>query len=286
MSLAACGSCLLSGRKRICPPRLAIDCSYARGLGREWKRFPLPCLFWPEKGNAPRSGQLEYMIDLLTAIKSIIETDVIADIALTEPITSGDDHIRVECTQAFNDGDMILIYDPTAQTTAEAFERQCVIHAGNVLLLSEPIFSDLATARIRKSVDHSYIKAIYIGDPPVKQFPCITLTTGETLSQPLALAGMTEDIESVEIAVIVSAQDYDTTYRLQYKVAQEIWNALAVRISPDQWTWYRSDLHGITPDNGVDGTVKRLVIDYDCFKAYPRFQADLPIALQIGPEAS
>lgn len=215
------------------------------------------------------------LTQLLETIADRIRCQVIGETNALA-ITSGDTHITVERSDPFSDGDTVLISD---FSHVAAFTRTIMVKPNNVLWVNEPITVDLATPSVQKMIGGQVIKSIYIGKPATTmQYPSITLS-GDYANVPLACGGLYDRIYHCEIGVQVSAEDYESSYRLMDHYASAIEDALSLWVSPDNGcTYWYATVTGRHDDDGYQGTAHRAVLSYEVHQTVQRFIRSRPIS--------
>lgn len=236
--------------------------------------------------TAPTASDL---IGLLDSIKLLLECNLLG-IMNANPISAGEDEITVDATCPFKDGDSILIYNSSATTTTTAYQRQVMVKPNNVLWLDSPIPNDIQTPQIQRMISDSFLRAIYVDDPPTKlDFPCLTIDGEVALIEPFALGGTSNVIYLVDISVYADGQNYDEANRRAWSYAREIEHSLFHRISPardrDRPQIWKSSILSIRQNHQTNqqSTLKVVTISYQVEEIIMRFAAEMNAYDYVNP---
>jgi len=207
---------------------------------------------------------------LLTAIKTLIETKVIGQ--QTTSVSSGSDTITVATTSQFRDGDTILIFDNSAEEN-EAYERQIIVcNDESRLWLNEPINTDIPNATIIKRIGSHYMRDIYIGNPPVVNYPCVQISGNVIGEKPAALAGTCNATYAVTVSILNDGADYQSVYESLWTFEKAMENMLIKTINPcpSRCVWNAKLANVSMKSKSIEITML-----YD--ELIQRFSDDLPI---------
>jgi len=163
------------------------------------------------------------MFDLLQALKKIIERKIVNIQPLRENISAGATTIPVKSVKRFDEGADVVIY--------REGEDEGEIHQiyeftdYRTMVLTTPVSEDFSTSNTRVQnipPGGQWIKAIYIGDPPViPRFPAITIH-GDSRSSDWLTLDSTSDRYEVSISVYIDASTYDKGYEYVLKLTRSI----------------------------------------------------------------
>lgn len=222
--------------------------------------------------------------DLMTAIQTLLQNNLIAEIQTTQPITAGDDLITVNSTTCYDDGEHVIIYDSQATGEFEAYARQVIVKPNNVLFLSAPINADITNATIQKTQNGQALQAIYVGDPPALQrYPVILIDGQVTDDQPYTLAGGFKVRYDLTISAFVEADNYQDAHRYGLDYAKQIETLLTQRINPtnacDQRAIYNSGITSIRDNTQSNdhSTLKVFHVGWFAEELVQRFVSQPPI---------
>jgi len=234
----------------------------------------------PEPVQVPTVSDLPGLIDV---IKTLIEQNVIADQKVFGCL-AGDDHIGVEDTCAFHDGDYVIIYDTQGDT---AFQRQVMVKPDNTLWLSESAPESINIARIQRLIADAPIKNVYPYDPPSKKdFPCITINGDIGEIYPLTIGGASSTVYDIQVTAYAHADNYDSANRQAWAIAREIERTLFHRVSPSACRpqIWKTDIGPIFHDQQVDqnSTLKTVTLTYTVEEVIQRFAGEMQPLIEMS----
>jgi len=177
------------------------------------------------------------MLELLEAIKKIIEKFIINSTSISDTIDAGDTIIPVSSTRRFQLEDEIVIYDTNilAQTgEGEIRTIECIDCNDNTLTLNEGLVDsyDPSTGYVQKIIGDRFIQGVYIGSPgKISHYPAISIAAKNKDNEWLTLESTSEEF-FVDITVHVDAADFEKSYRLMHTYAKRIEAALFRSLYP------------------------------------------------------
>lgn len=183
------------------------------------------------------------MLEILKALKKIIERFIADMVSLRETANPGDTTIYVQNTRRFMPGDYIVIRKSVDSSEAELLCVKNVIDRNTLLAESpngDPITQKYETpdALIQKLIGYQagetdFLKAVYIGDPSViSHFPAITIDAKSKNNSWLTLESISEEYE-IDITVYVDGQAYyESQYELMHFYTKQIERSLFRSLYP------------------------------------------------------
>lgn len=176
------------------------------------------------------------MLDILRAIKLIIERFIINVNQLTDPASSGDTSISLPSTRRFRYGDCVVIYKKDSDEQLPDAEVHNVIEVcEKELVLDTPLVDDYdpSNSYVEKLVNNqASLDAVYIGEPDViMKFPAITINGKSRSSEWLTLES-TKETYQIDITVYVEASHYEDQIELMYRYVKQIEDSLFRSLYP------------------------------------------------------
>lgn len=208
------------------------------------------------------------MLDILHAIKKVIEKYIVNVVSLSANANAGDTEVYVENTRRFNVGDIIAIYSLVgSHSQPEGDIRNVTQVCDDRLVFSIPLSSAYTTnSYVEKMIGveegkATMLRSIYIGEPDViPRFPAITINGRSRSSEWLTLESTNETYD-IDITVYTIAADYEAKLELMYYYAkaieQSLFRSLYPLVEPYNITQFAEDV------DPSDTTVK--VVDPDAF---------------------
>lgn len=177
------------------------------------------------------------MLQLLEAIKKIIEKFIINSTSISAIVDPEDLIIPVSSTRRWQLGDEIVIYDTEVlEQTGEGEIRtiECIDCVDNMITLDRALVDGYnpSTGFVQKIVGDRFIQGVYIGAPgKISHYPAISIAAKSKDNEWFTLESTSEEF-SVDITVHVDAADYEKSYRLMHIYAQKIEAALFRSLYP------------------------------------------------------
>lgn len=173
------------------------------------------------------------MLQLLEAIKRIIERFIVNRTPISSPISKGDTTIALKSSRRYRAGDSIAVFDENIGE-GEMKTIACIPDA-NTIEICEPMIEDyltLETTFAEKLIEGNFIKAIYIGDPAkISHYPAISINAREKSNEWFTLTSTSETF-NIDISVFTLAGDYESSYRSMHAYAEKIEEALFRSLFP------------------------------------------------------
>jgi len=177
------------------------------------------------------------MLNLLEAIKIIIDRYIITKVQLSVNVDAGDTVIPVTSSRRFSLGDQVALYDQEILDTVGEGEVGIVkcLPNTNSLELCEPIgegYSSTSTF-IEKMVGGKFFEGgVFIGDPAkMARYPAISINAKEKSNEWLTLESTGEQF-SIDISVFTKEADYEESYRMMHIYVKRIEMALFRSLYP------------------------------------------------------
>ncbi len=177
------------------------------------------------------------MLQLLEAIKKIIEKFIINSASISGLVDPDDIIIPVSSTRRFQLEDEIMIYDTEllAQTgEGEIRTIECIACDDKTLTLNRGLINGYnpSTGGVQKLVGDQFLQNVYIGAPgKIAHYPAISIAAKSKENEWFTLESTSEEF-NVDITVHVKAADFEKSYRLMHIYAQKIETALFRSLYP------------------------------------------------------
>lgn len=177
------------------------------------------------------------MLNLLEAIKKIIEKFIINSTSISALVDPNDIIIPVSSTRRWQLGDEIIIYDTEvlAQTgEGEIRTIECIDCDDNTLTLNAGLVEGYnpSTGYVQKLIGDNFIQGVYIGSPgKISHFPAISIAAKSKDNEWFTLESTSEEF-NIDITIHVEAADYEKSYRLMHIYAKKIESALFRSLYP------------------------------------------------------
>ena len=174
------------------------------------------------------------MLEILNAIKRIIERFIINMTPLREAVSSGDTFIPLPRTRRFRCGDVVVIYNRPSQLNqpeGEVHVATQICEDGIVidtpLVASYPVNDSYVEKMIGyEHGNEAWLDGIYIGEPEViLKYPAITINGVSRSSQWFTIE-TTRETYDIDITVYVLAADYQAQMELMYTYVKQIEDSL------------------------------------------------------------
>ena len=180
------------------------------------------------------------MLDILKAIKKIIDRYIVNMTPLNAGLSKGDTVLSIASTRRYCPGDHVVVYHRPAsgQSEGEVHEVTEIID-NQTMTIKEGLTTDFPVTNsfVEKLLgfetgNQQFLEASYIGDPSVViKFPCITINGTQRTSEWLTLESTSEKYE-IEITVYVTAADYESQFELMHYYTKAIENSLFRSLYP------------------------------------------------------
>ncbi len=213
------------------------------------------------------------MLDVLKAIKKVIERFIVNMIPLRAVANAGDTIISVQTARRFCPGEAVVIYNkPSAKVQAEGEVHIIKNFIDNKTLeLETPIVASfpLANSFMEKLIgfetgNEQFLEAVYIGDPTViPRYPAITINANSRSSEWLTLESTSETYD-IDISVYVQASDFESQYELMHAYVKGIEDSLFRSFYPLVEPFDKTTLAEAT--TASDTTIK--IVDDDFFNCH------------------
>ncbi len=176
------------------------------------------------------------MLQLLEAIKRIIERYIVNITPIDVAVSAGATVIPVASSRRYNAGEQVVIYNQSvlnATGEGEVRDIRCVPDANSIELCEAVIDSYTANdSFVQKLIGDRFVESIYIGDPrKISHYPAITINARNKENEWLTLSSTTSAF-NVDITIFTLAADYESSYRLMHIYAQKIEDALFRSLFP------------------------------------------------------
>lgn len=171
------------------------------------------------------------MLEVLKAIKKIIEKRIVNIQPLTIAAPIGATQLTVQNAKRFNCGDEIVIYPDGSQVA----EKCTLIKAidWHTLLLESPLKSNHEIGeKVQVVFNNQWVKGVYIGDPQViPQYPAVTVDMSGTSDDWITLNSITRQF-NVDITVYTTSDNYERNYEYMLKLASQLQDTLYKNFYP------------------------------------------------------
>lgn len=173
------------------------------------------------------------ILDLQDAIKVIIERFLANMTPVTAPVAVGDTRVSVISSRRYQIGDQVVVYETSPQEE-DAGEVRFIddIPDLTTIVLDQPLRTiyPSVTSFVEKLVGGTFVRAVYIGDPPViAQYPAITINARSKNNEWMTLES-TKATYNIDIGVVVEAAHYESSYRLMmhytHAIEQSLWRSI------------------------------------------------------------
>lgn len=177
------------------------------------------------------------MLELLEALKKIIEKFIVNTHTISAIVDAGDIAIPVSSTRRFQLGDEVVIYDSdvlAATGEGEIRTIECMDCIDNIITLNRGLVEGYnpSTGFIQKIIGDTFIQSVYIGAPKkMPRYPAISINAKSKENEWFTLESTSEQF-NVDITIYTDAADYEKTYRLMHIYAKKIENALFRSLYP------------------------------------------------------
>ncbi len=164
------------------------------------------------------------MFNLLKALKRIIERKVVNIQPLRADISAGDTIIPVRSAKRFEEenGQVAIYRDGEQYGEPHSIYRIIDYHT---IELEEPVAEDYSSSvgLVQNLIGgENWVRAIYVGDPPViGRYPAITIA-GVNKSNEWMTIDSTKDRFNVDISVYIEAGDYEKGYEYVLNLTKSI----------------------------------------------------------------
>jgi len=171
--------------------------------------------------------------EVVDSVRRIVERWVNTYSPLTEDASPGDTVINVDSTIRFQEGDEVMLYNPTRAEYGHVIDE--VIDNTRVRLAS-PVINSLWTVQnagvLRKTINNMFVHGVYVGDPNViPRFPAITVNPTGRNSEWLTLESTKERYE-IEISTYILDSTHEDGFRFLMNITDTIQLGLKRNIFP------------------------------------------------------
>lgn len=177
------------------------------------------------------------MLQILKAIKQIIEKFIVNKTPLTEGVSAGDTTIKLASTRRFCPGDVIVVF---SENSGEG-EVHVITETPDIytVIIDTPLVeswsaSDGYMVKLIgfESGTETWIDGVYIGDPAViPRYPAITINGVSRNEEWMTLESTKADYD-IDITIYVEAAHFETQMELMYTYARNIETALFRSLYP------------------------------------------------------
>lgn len=186
------------------------------------------------------------MLNLLEAIKKVIERYVVGKTPILESINVGETAIKVASVRRFNLGDTIAIYNKPSTSDASIADIRTIVDKPDcfTLIVDSPLTQDYpeSTSGIEKCHYGTFLNGIYVGNPnTLPGYPAIAIEADYKENSGLTLESTSEE-STIFIWVFADATDYESQYKLMLHYAQQIETALWRTLYPLAEPYFSSAL--------------------------------------------
>ncbi len=174
------------------------------------------------------------MLDLLEAIRDIIEKHVIGRVPISPNPSAGDTTLTVQTSRRFCVDDTIVIYSKPDSTEPALAEKRIITSLPNTttIIIDEPLAQSYQTAAVERCLYGQFLDGIYVGNPStLPKYPSITISADSKDNEWLTIGEMGETF-SLDITVYASETDFQNQYKLMLRYAKIIEDSLFRNLFP------------------------------------------------------